>query len=124
LQRILHNDRYQESINIGSAASRLNSANGGVYTATKAAVDSLTRVLAKELGPKRIRMNSVNPGFMATDGTSDSIGSDLVNGFIANTPLGRAAEPPDIAAVAVFLASDDARWLTGELLFAGGGLCG
>jgi 3-oxoacyl-[acyl-carrier protein] reductase len=94
-------------VNIGSAASRLNTPNGSIYTATKAAADSLTRVLAKELGPKRIRVNAVSPGFSpgftCTEGTSGYMGSDLANTFVANTSLGRVGELSDIAGVVIFL---------------------
>lgn len=109
-------------INISSAASRLNSPGTVVYTATKGAVNSITGVLAKELGPRKIRVNAINPGFVQTEGTANYMGSDFEKALISQTPLGRAGQPADIAAVAVFLASGDSGWLTGELLFAGGGL--
>jgi 3-oxoacyl-[acyl-carrier protein] reductase len=109
-------------VNIGSAESRLHSPNSSVYTATKAAVDALTRVLAKELGSRKIRVNSVNPGFTATEGTAGHMESEIAKGFLANTPLGRAGRPSDIAAAVAFLASDDASWITGEVLFVTGGL--
>ena len=84
----------------------------------------MTGVLAKELGPRRIRVNSINPGFVETEGTQAAgvVGSDFVNGMIAQTPLGRGGRPDDIGPIAVFLASDDSRWLTGETLLASGGL--
>ena len=109
-------------INIGSTAPLLRSEGTTVYTATKAAIDSVTGVLAKELGPRKIRINSVNPGFTLTEGTSSYIGSDFAEGLISQVPLGRAAQPEDIASVVVFLASDDSKWLTGELINASGGL--
>jgi 3-oxoacyl-[acyl-carrier protein] reductase len=111
-------------INIGSTASRVTPANSCVYTATKGAVDAVTGVLAKELGPRKIRVNSINPGYVETEGTHTGgfVGSDLVQGFIAQTPLGRGGQPDDIGAIAAFLASEDARWLTGECLLASGGL--
>ncbi|HEY1947137.1 MAG TPA: glucose 1-dehydrogenase [Bryobacteraceae bacterium] len=111
-------------INIGSAVSRVTPPNSSVYTGTKGAVDAITGVLAKELGPKKIRVNSVNPGMVDTEGTNSAgfIGSDFEKGLVAQTPLGRVGQPGDIASVAVFLASDDSAWLTGELLIAGGGL--
>jgi 3-oxoacyl-[acyl-carrier protein] reductase len=111
-------------INIGSTASRVTPANSCVYTATKGAVDAVTGVLAKELGPRKIRVNSINPGYVETEGTHTGgfVGSDLVQGFIAQTPLGRGGQPDDIGLIAAFLASDDARWLTGECLLASGGL--
>jgi 3-oxoacyl-[acyl-carrier protein] reductase len=111
-------------INIGSGASRVTPANSCVYTATKGAVDAVTGVLAKELGPRKIRVNSINPGYVETEGTHTGgfVGSDLVQGFIAQTPLGRGGQPDDIGPIAAFLASDEARWLTGECLLASGGL--
>ena len=111
-------------INIGSAVSRLKPAGTVVYTATKGAVDMVTGVLAKEFGPRKIRVNSINPGIVETEGTQTAgfIGSDFEKGLIAQTPLGRTGQPNDIAAVAVFLASDDSGWMTGEQLIASGGL--
>jgi 3-oxoacyl-[acyl-carrier protein] reductase len=111
-------------INIGSAASSLTPPAATVYTATKGAVDTVTRTLAKELGPRKIRVNSINPGVVETEGTHTAgvIGSDFQKGFEAQTPLGRIAQPEDIAPVAVFLASADSGWLTGETLLASGGL--
>jgi 3-oxoacyl-[acyl-carrier protein] reductase len=111
-------------INVGSAASSLNPPEAAVYTATKGALDSVTRTLAKELGPRKIRVNSINPGVVNTEGTvaQGIIGSDFQKNYQAQTPLGRYAEPEDIAPVAVFLASSDSSWLTGELVTASGGL--
>jgi len=111
-------------INIGSAASQLAPPASAVYTATKGAVDAITRVLAKELGPQRIRVNSINPGMVETEGTQTSgiIGSDFQIQFESQTPLGRIAQPADITPIAVFLASADSGWLTGETLVASGGL--
>jgi 3-oxoacyl-[acyl-carrier protein] reductase len=111
-------------INISSAASKLNPPHSAIYTATKSAVDSVTRVLAKELGPRKIRVNSINPGVVETEGTSAAgiIGGDIEKHLVAQTPLGRTGKPDDIAPVAVFLASDDSRWLTGDTLVASGGL--
>jgi 3-oxoacyl-[acyl-carrier protein] reductase len=111
-------------INIGSGASRLTPANSVVYTGTKGAVDAITGVLARELGPRKIRVNSVNPGPVRTEGT-DSAGltdSDFVNSLVAQTPLGRIGQVGDIAPIAVFLASDESAWLTGEVILATGGL--
>src|SRR5882724_5830797 len=111
-------------INIGSTASQITPPTSAVYTATKGAVDAVTHVLAKELGPKKIRVNSINPGVVETEGVHAQgiIGSDFQKTFEAQTPLGRIAQPDDIAPVAVFLASSDSRWLTGETLIASGGL--
>jgi len=111
-------------INIGSTASQLTPPLTAVYTATKGAVDAVTHVLAKELGPKKIRVNSINPGMVETEGTHTGgvIGSDFQKQLESQTPLGRIAQPEDIAPIAVFLASQDSRWLTGETLLASGGL--
>jgi 3-oxoacyl-[acyl-carrier protein] reductase len=111
-------------INIGSGVTRLTPPNSAVYTATKGAVDAITGVLSKELGPKGIRVNSINPGIVETEGSvaGGFIGSDMEKGFVAQTPLGRTGRPGDIASIAVFLASDDAGWLTGETLIAAGGM--
>jgi 3-oxoacyl-[acyl-carrier protein] reductase len=111
-------------INIGSNASRIAPPMSAVYTATKAAVDAVTHVLAKELGPRKIRVNSINPGMVETEGVHAAgfIGSDFQKQFEAQTPLGRIAQPDDIAPIAVFLASTDSGWLTGETLLASGGL--
>ncbi len=107
-------------INIGSAVARLPMPGGAVYGATKAAVDAVTGTLAKELGSRKIRVNSLNPGLVQTEGTAEFIG-DFSQAAVAQTPLGRIGQPDDIAKVAVFLASDDSGWLTGEKLFASGG---
>ncbi|MDQ2833265.1 MAG: glucose 1-dehydrogenase [Acidobacteriota bacterium] len=109
-------------INIGSNASTLNLPTTVSYTATKAAVDSITRILAKELGPKKVSVNSINPGMVETEGTQAFLGSDFQKMLESQTPLGRIGQPNDIGPVAVFLASEDAGWVTGELLSAGGGL--
>ena len=110
-------------INIGSVVSSITPPSSAVYTATKGAVDAITGVLAKELGPRKIRVNSVNPGMVETEGTHSAgfIGSDFETWAVSNTPLGRIGQPNDIADVVTFLASDDARWLTGEKILAGGG---
>jgi 3-oxoacyl-[acyl-carrier protein] reductase len=111
-------------INIGSNASTLALPTTVAYTATKGALDTVTRVLAVELGPKKIRVNSINPGMTETEGTQSFgiIGSDFEKLLVARTPLGRIAQPGDIGPVASFLASDDSGWVTGELVSAGGGL--
>jgi len=111
-------------INIGSVVTSLFPPNSAVYTASKGAVDAITGVLAIELGPRKIRVNAINPGGVETEGTHAAgiAGSDFEKAFIDQTPLGRIGQPDDIADIAVFLASDDARWLTGEKLLASGGL--
>jgi 3-oxoacyl-[acyl-carrier protein] reductase len=110
-------------INIGSVVSRITPPGSAIYTATKGAVDSITQVLSKELGPKKIRVNSINPGMVETEGTHTAgfIGSDFQKWAETTTPLGRIGQPEDISPIAVFLASDDSGWLTGETILAGGG---
>lgn len=110
-------------INIGSVASSLAPPTTVVYTATKGAVDAVTRVLAKELGPRNIRVNSINPGYVVTEGTHTAgvVGSDFEKQMVASTPLGRPGQPGDIAPVAVFLASERSAWLTGETVQVSGG---
>jgi 3-oxoacyl-[acyl-carrier protein] reductase len=111
-------------INIGSGVSRLTPPNSAVYSATKGAVDAITGVLARELGPKKIRVNSINPGMVETEGTVSAgfIGSDFEKSLIAQAPLGRTGRVGDIASIATFLASDDSGWLTGEILLASRGV--
>ena len=111
-------------INIGSVVSSLTPPNSTVYTGTKGAVDAISGVLAKELGVRKIRVNSINPGMVETEGVHAAgfIGSDLEKGIVAQTPLGRIGQVDDIASVATFLASNDAKWVTGELVRVGGGL--
>ncbi|MBE9586772.1 glucose 1-dehydrogenase [Mucilaginibacter sp. JRF] len=111
-------------INIGSTITNLNIPGSSIYTATKSAVDAITKVHSKELGPKNIRVNSINPGMVETEGTHTAgvIGSDFHHESVKTTPLGRIGQPDDIAPIAVFLASDDSRWLTGEILIASGGV--
>jgi 3-oxoacyl-[acyl-carrier protein] reductase len=110
-------------INISSIAAVSPIANGSVYSATKGAVDAVTKSLAKELGPKKIRVNSINPGMVETEGVHSAgiIGSDFQKQVVSQTPLGRLGQPDDIGKIAAFLASDDSGWLTGETLVAGGG---
>jgi 3-oxoacyl-[acyl-carrier protein] reductase len=111
-------------INIGSLASSLTPPTGVVYNATKGSVDAITRTLAKELGPRKIRVNSINPGMVITDGVI-SAGfheSDMRKMFESQTPLGRVGETEDIAPAAVLFASDDSAWITGETLRIAGGL--
>jgi 3-oxoacyl-[acyl-carrier protein] reductase len=111
-------------INIGSGVTRLTPPNSAVYTGTKGAVDAITGVFSREFGEKKIRVNSINPGMVETEGTvaSGFIGSDFQTALQSQTPLGRVGQPEDIASVAVFLASDDSAWLTGEHVLATGGL--
>jgi 3-oxoacyl-[acyl-carrier protein] reductase len=111
-------------INIGSGVSRLTPAFSTVYTGTKGALDAITGVLARELGPRKIRVNTINPGMVETEGTQTGgmLGSDLEKQLIAQAPLGRTGRVSDIAPIAVFLASDDSSWLTGEQLLATGGI--
>ena len=108
-------------INISSLAAIHPMGSALVYSATKAAVDAVTKALAKELGPNKIRVNSLNPGPVETEGTSGFSDSELFQKMIAQTPLGRLGQPDDIGKIAVFLASDDAGWITGEVLQAAGG---
>jgi 3-oxoacyl-[acyl-carrier protein] reductase len=110
-------------INIGSLVNRIFPADSSVYSGTKGAVDAITGVLSRELGARKIRVNSLNPGMVETEGTKSVgiAGSEFEKITIAQTPLGRVGQPPDIASIAVFLASEDSGWLTGEHLFAGGG---
>jgi len=111
-------------INIGSVASDQTPALSSVYSGTKGAVDAITRALAKELGPRKIRVNAVNPGPVVTEGfkAAGIEGSDFEKQMIQGTPLGRLGAPDDIASVVAFLASDDARWITGSLIQVAGGL--
>jgi 3-oxoacyl-[acyl-carrier protein] reductase len=111
-------------INIGSVVSRITPPASTVYTATKGAVDAVTQVLAKELGPRKIRVNSINPGVVETEGTHTAgiIGSDFEKNAVGQTPLGRVGQPDDIGKIAVFLASSESGWLTGETLLASGGM--
>ncbi|MBD1806626.1 glucose 1-dehydrogenase [Microcoleus sp. FACHB-SPT15] len=111
-------------INISSIASTATPATASVYSATKAAVDAVTKSLAKELGPRQIRVNSINPGMVETEGiqVAGVIGSDYQKQVEALTPLGRIGQPQDIAPAAVFFASSDSAWITGETLHIAGGI--
>ena len=111
-------------VNIGSLASSLTPPTAVVYNATKGAVDAITRTLAKELGPRKIRVNSINPGMVITEGAvaGGYTEGDMRNMFESMTPLGRVGETDDIAPAAVFFASDDSKWITGETLLIAGGL--
>ncbi|HEY0301096.1 MAG TPA: SDR family oxidoreductase, partial [Rhizomicrobium sp.] len=116
-------DRGGSVINLTSVASKLPPAGSVVYSATKGAVDTLTESLALELGPRKIRVNAIAPGGVETEGTraTGMIGSDFETLLTSRTTLGRIGQPDDIAKVAVFLASDDSAWLTGERITASGG---
>jgi 3-oxoacyl-[acyl-carrier protein] reductase len=111
-------------INVSSAASTSTPPTAAVYAGTKAAVDAITQVLAKELGPKKIRVNAINPGPVETEGFQSAgiSGSDFEKQAIAQTPLGRIGRPNDVAPVALFLASSDSGWITGESIRVTGGL--
>ena len=111
-------------INISSVASTSAPAGGSVYSATKAAVDAVTKSLAKELGPRKIRLNTINPGMVETEGlhSAGMVESDFRKQIEAQTPLGRIGQPGDIAPAVVFLASPDAGWITGQSLYLTGGL--
>jgi 3-oxoacyl-[acyl-carrier protein] reductase len=119
-------ERGGSVINIGSAASRMCPPQYAIYSATKAALDAVTQVLAKELASRRIRVNSVNPGATLSEGTQSAglygVGSAVEQHLIAVTPAGRVGTPADIAPIVAFLASDESAWLTGEILIASGGL--
>ncbi|HLA94233.1 MAG TPA: glucose 1-dehydrogenase [Pyrinomonadaceae bacterium] len=110
-------------INIGSAVTALTPPNSAVYTGTKGAVDAITGVLARELAPRKIRVNTLNPGMVETEGvhTAGFLGTEFEAWAVANTPLGRVGQVNDIAPVAVFLASDESSWVTGEKILASGG---
>lgn len=111
-------------INVSSVASTMGVPNAAVYSGTKGAVDALTRSLAKELGPRKIRVNAINPGMVDTEGVHAAgfAGGDIQKGVEAQTPLGRIGQPQDISGAAVFLASPDSSWITGETFVIAGGL--
>jgi 3-oxoacyl-[acyl-carrier protein] reductase len=111
-------------INISSTVTSLTPPNGSVYTATKGAVDAITRTLAKELGPRKIRVNAINPGLVETEGViaAGFNEGELREGVEKQTPLGRIGQPADIAPAAVFLASAESDWITGETVRVAGGL--
>ncbi|HEY4365723.1 MAG TPA: glucose 1-dehydrogenase [Steroidobacteraceae bacterium] len=109
-------------VNIGSVVGELAPPQASIYAATKGAVNTITRVLAKELGPRNIRVNAVNPGPVKTEGfEAAGMAGDFENYMVQNTPLGRVGQPQDVATVVAFLASKDAAWITGSLLDAAGG---
>lgn len=123
----LFGDKGGNIINISSGASKSPMAGVSLYAATKAALDAITISLSKELGAKNIRINSILPGATETEGATSAgvtAGSDYEKMFVANTPLGRRGQPEDIAKVAVFIASDDAAWITGEQISVSGGMYG
>jgi len=118
-------DRGGTIINISSVASLSATPSTSVYSATKAAVDSFTRTLAAELGPRKVLVNSILPGPVETEGTQSIANFDtLIADFVGRTPLGRVGQPHDIARVASFLASDEAGWITGQVIPVAGGLRG
>ena len=110
-------------INISSVVARIAPAHGSVYSATKGAVDVITKSLAKELGARKIRVNSINPGLVVTEGTESAgiVGSDFEADFVSKAALGRSGKPQDIATAAVFLASDESSWITGQTFEIAGG---
>lgn len=111
-------------VNTSSIVSTYGLPFGSVYSATKASVDAITRSLAKELGPRNIRVNSINPGMVETEGTHTAgiAGSEQETAMASQTPLGRTGQPDDIAPAVVFFASQDSKWITGETLYITGGL--
>jgi len=121
---VAHLEAGGSIINVGSLVSRITPAESAIYTGTKGAVDAITGVLSRELGPKGIRVNALNPGIVETEGTRTAgiVGSDFEKGAVSQTPLGRIGQPNDIATIAVFLGSDASGWLTGEQLVASGGM--
>lgn len=123
----LFNGKGGNIINISSGASKMPLPGASLYSSTKAALDAITISLSKELGVKNVRINSILPGATATEGAVNAgvtAGSEYEKMFIANTPLGRRGKPEDIAKAAVFLASDDAAWITGEQISVSGGMYG
>jgi 3-oxoacyl-[acyl-carrier protein] reductase len=123
----LFGDKGGNVINISSGASKYPLPSASLYSSTKAALDAFTIALSKELGVKNVRINSILPGATDTEGANTAgvtPGSDYEKMFIANTPLGRRGQPDDIAKAAVFLASDDAAWITGEQISVSGGMYG
>ncbi|MBC8644467.1 SDR family NAD(P)-dependent oxidoreductase [Flavobacterium lindanitolerans] len=122
----LFGDKGGNIINISSGASNSPLPTGSVYSATKTALDAITIALSKEFSGRNIRINSILPGIVETEGSHSAgfIGSEAEASFVSKTPLGRTGQPDDIAKVAVFLASDDAAWITGEKISVGGGIYG
>ena len=123
----LFSDKVGNIINISSGASKMPLPAASLYSASKAALDAITISLSKELGAKNVRVNSILPGATETEGAASSgvtPGSEYEKMFVANTPLGRRGQPEDIAKAVVFLASDDAAWITGEQISVSGGMYG
>lgn len=123
-EAVKHKREGGSIINIGSGVTRTTPPGSAIYTGTKGAVNAITGVVSKELGPRKIRVNCINPGVVATEGARRAgfVGSDFENAMIARTPLGRIGQPDDIASIAVFLACSDSGWLTGERFLAAGGM--
>lgn len=121
---VKHLDKGSSIINIGTVATRITPPESVVYTGSKGAVDAITAVLARELGPRGIRVNAVNPGMVVTEGTHTAgiVGSDFETFAVSQTPLGRVGQVDDIAPIVTFLATEDARWVSGELILAAGGM--
>lgn len=119
----LFGDKGGVIINTGSIVSTLDMPTALIYTQTKYAVDAMTRILAKELGPKNIRVNSINPGLIETEGSHSSgvMQGEAEKWHVSETPLGRVGKPEDISKVAVFLASEDSYWINGETIAVAGG---
>lgn len=117
------NPRGGSVINIGSVVGKMAFPNGAVYSATKGAVDSITVALSKELGPRGIRVNALNPGLVETEGTRGAgmIGSEFSTVAAKETPLGRIGQPQDVATAVAFLASADSGWVNGQTIYAAGG---
>lgn len=111
-------------INISSGVTRMLSPGSALYAGTKGALDLITVVLSKELGPRRIRVNAISPGATDTEGAHaiGAMSNEVQQQYVAGTPLGRVGRPEDIARLAVFLASDESSWITGEVIYATGGL--
>jgi 3-oxoacyl-[acyl-carrier protein] reductase len=118
----VHMGKGGSVINVGASITTMKATTSAVYAASKSAVETITGVLSKELGGKGIRINNVNPGPTATEGSASIQRGGSGSGLIAQTPLGRIGQPEDIAKIALFLASDDSGWMTGDVLVASGGL--
>lgn len=119
---VAHMHKGGSIINVGASITTMKPPTSSVYAASKSAVETITGVLAKELGGKGIRINSVNPGPTETEGSAGIMDGGSGSGLIAQTPLGRIGQPEDIARIALFLASEDSGWMTGDVLVASGGL--